>query len=182
MSSPRLEWISTGGGPLLLLQTDLLPQWEGAELSERQIAASSRWIPEGPATDYDRACDVGELGFVSVGSGQGLVMGDEPLPTAWWPLPREGGGLFVRWVYADDDAAVARALESVSTARFDATGLVFPVRQSDLVLFDSAMPGYDIRTAHQTVVMWPGWYTVESARMSPDPHTSVVLHRLRPAG
>ena len=42
--------------------------------------------PNDPATDYDRACDVNYyLGLIEIGAGKGLVLGGEPLSTAWWP-------------------------------------------------------------------------------------------------
>jgi hypothetical protein len=98
MSPPALQWIQSNGGPLLLLPSSLLGAWEGADEPEpyRGVEARSHWNPGGPATDYDRACDVPDLaGTVPVGAGEGLVLGDEPLATTWWLAPEIGGGILV---------------------------------------------------------------------------------------
>lgn len=167
---------------MLLLPRSLLPLWDGADFSsdDRVINAKSRWIPEGPPTDYDRACDLGEIGILPVGSGEGLVLGDEPLSTAWWPLTDQRGGMLVRWVYAESDEDVVRALRSLSGELFPSTALSFSVDDGMLVLFDSAMPGREIATATLDIRLSPGRYKIATARYAPDSETSLVLHRVTP--
>src|SRR5260370_41091178 len=82
-----LQWMQSNGGPLLLVSGEPLPSWEGTEFPSdgRQIEAQFRWNGQAaPATGYDRACDVKEyVGLLTIGVGQGLVLGDEPLSTTW---------------------------------------------------------------------------------------------------
>jgi hypothetical protein len=109
-----LTWIESNGGPLVVLPRALLAAWRGTDdpLPGEAIEATFRWNPGGVATDYDRACDVRDYaGVIAVGSGEALVLADEPLPTTW--LPGHRGGVFVRWRFGPDEACVAAILEGV---------------------------------------------------------------------
>src|SRR5258708_35074880 len=83
--SGTLRWMESNGGPLLLVSGEHLPSWEGTESPSdgRQIEAQFRWNGQGaPDTGYDRACDVKQyVGLLTIGVGQGMVLGDEPLST-----------------------------------------------------------------------------------------------------
>lgn len=183
MTRTTLQWIESAGGPLLLLPRSLLQSWDGAEFShDREVTARARWIPEGPPTDYDRACDVGEIGIIPVGAGHGLVFGDEPLPTAWWPTSDPPGGIVVRWVYAASDEDVVHAMGSLPSKLFERSYLRFPVADSGLLLFDSAMPGRDIVTPSHEIELPVGVYEIATARYAPDAETSLLLHRMTLAG
>jgi hypothetical protein len=82
-----VRWMQSNAGPLLLVPGEHLPSWEGVAppADGRHIEAQFRWNRrDAPATDYDRACDVtGYLGLLSIGTGHGLVLGDELHATAW---------------------------------------------------------------------------------------------------
>jgi hypothetical protein len=71
----RLKWLDRG--PYLLLPEKLADRWEGSDPPSggRVVEADFRWNAEGPATDYDRACDVEDcgLGVLRIGRGEGLV-------------------------------------------------------------------------------------------------------------
>ena len=95
------KWIQSNGGPLLLLPAELLRQWGGTATA-----------------DYERACTVqDEIAVLDVGNGVGLVLGDEPHQTAW--APADDGGLLVRWVYADDEADVWAAVDTIRESDFE---------------------------------------------------------------
>jgi hypothetical protein len=83
-----LKWIESTGGPLLLLERALLPYWHG---SFGNTTA---------ATDYDRACEIADyVGAIEVGSGIGVVLGEEPFSTTWWRSSEElRNSCIVRWV------------------------------------------------------------------------------------
>jgi hypothetical protein len=162
-----------------------LEAWEGTDEPEpyRGVEAKARWNAEGPATDYDRACDVSDLvGTVPVGSGEALVLGDEPLATTWWPLSDAASGVLVRWEYASDDAAVAGWLARIPERLPWETGAHFAFVDHDLVLFDAAEPGRDPLGARLEFTLSPGAFVVESARWRPDSATSLLLHRLTSRG
>ena len=185
MTSPVLQWVQSNGGPLLVLPRALLEGWEGTEEPERYrgVEARSRWNPEGPATDYDRACDVTDLvGTVPVGSGEGLVLGDEPLATTWWPSEAVQGGLLVRWEYAEADAMVRRWISAVPAHLAWAPGVRFRFDEGPLVLFDSAEPGLDPLGVRLEITLEAGTYEVQTTRWRPDASTSLLLHRLTSRG
>lgn len=175
------RWIESGGGPLLLVPRDLIGFWEGARdvAPFREVAADSRWKDGGRATDYDRACDVGDLlGIIDVGPGYAVVLGDEPLPTTWMPA-EDGGGMLVRWVAADDDeSALALALQGMAEAEWE-SGPVFHVSEESLVLFDSAIAGDEQPRDELEVTVRPGRYQFHTARVQRDDgEAEVLLHRL----
>lgn len=177
-----LRWIESGGGPLILLSGEYLLAWSGLEPATTP--------PEGadpstlPPTDYERACFVlDQVGLVPVLDGQGLVLGDEPLSTAWWEVsPTEG--ILVRWVYGVDDERVIDFLdhvdERVPDRRWKPNGLTFSVGTLPLYLFDTAWPGREVnQTEYLTCALEPGDYAVDTAVALPDADTEVLLHRLR---
>ncbi|HUQ32045.1 MAG TPA: Imm21 family immunity protein [Pyrinomonadaceae bacterium] len=159
-------WIESAGGPLLLLEENLLAHWHGCFSNS-----------EDTPTDYDRACDVdGDIGIIAVGSGQGIVLGEEPFSTAWWPLAKLGEGLLVRWVYAESEAAVIRALENLPSAAWLRTDVEFQVSNGKLLLFDAACSGSDIDERLEIEIR-KGCYVAETLPYQPDEQTSLILHR-----
>ena len=176
-----MRWVSTTGGPQLLLSKSLLTAWGGIEppSNGRVIEAKFRWNgPGSPATDYDRACDVRAwAATIAVGEARAIVLGDEPGQAAWWPL--EDGGLLVRWVFAPSEAAVEAALRrGVEAAFSDAFDWELPAGNHAL-LIDSSVPGAHALDEASTLELSlkPGAYRVETAHWAPDLQTSMVVHR-----
>ncbi|MFF8029244.1 Imm21 family immunity protein [Streptomyces sp. NPDC007896] len=61
-----VEWIESGGGPLIVIPEASLSAWRGA--------GGDDW------EDYDRACDVdGHVGLIAVGQSRALVLGFDPV-------------------------------------------------------------------------------------------------------
>ena len=174
-----MEWIESQGGPLILLEESLLAFWEGTDApkSGRVVRADSRASGAAVATDYDRACDVRRvMGAIEVGPGIGLVLAGEPLPSTWFPLGDHTEGMIVRWRYANSEEAIVQALNSVPADAFAQSGLQIEVA-GPLVLFDAAMPGYDIVTPYLTINMAAGFCRVQATQYIPDPDTALILHR-----
>jgi hypothetical protein len=140
------DWISCNS-PLLLVAKDELRAWEGTDVPSqgRMVEARFRWNPDGPATDYDRACDVDDyLGVIAVGNSNGIVLGDEPLMTTWLPL--KDSGLLVRWVYADNEEALLAAAHRIPNDAFEDSGFHLAVGNSPLVLLAACESSKDKRT------------------------------------
>ena len=171
-------WVESNGGPLLLLPEKLLSLWSGTEVpTDRHVEAVFRWHGGGPASDYDRACDVNEyVGILTVGAGWGLVIGDEPLPTCW--ISTDWGGLLARSVYAEDDGAADGALESFPLELPWERRGEFSAVSSPLRLFDSADPGGDLLMPSTLVDLQPGSYDVAWARYEPNAETAFTFIRL----
>ncbi|WP_406738219.1 immunity 21 family protein [Streptomyces sp. NBC_00853] len=159
-----VDWVESGGGPLVVVPAEALTRWEGAD-------------SEGPESDYDRACAVvGFTGLLAVGPSHVLVLGDEPSSTAF--LPEYGA--FVRWVAAESEAEL---LGSVGAALEDAAwedGQVWDV-PGPVVLFDAARPGSQVEPDnHARVDLAAGRYEVRAALVQPNPETAFHLVRLVP--
>ncbi|MFI7412789.1 immunity 21 family protein [Streptomyces sp. NPDC049627] len=158
-----VDWVESGGGPLIAVPETVLPFWAGADGDET-------------ASDYDRACEVdGSVGLLPVGDSAALVFGDEPASTSYLP----DHGVFVRWCAADsEEELLARVPAALATAdwgqevRWKVPGTV--------VLFDSAWPGRETeRTEHLRVALEPGPYAVRAAHVQPGPETWLALVELR---
>ncbi|MFE9762932.1 immunity 21 family protein [Streptomyces sp. NPDC005808] len=158
-----VEWVESGGGPLIAIPETVLSFWSGADGDEMY-------------SDYDRACDVdGFIGLVPVGDTRALVLGDEPASTSF--LPEHS--TFVRWCAADSAeellACVPAALEAAVWEPDVHWNVPGPV-----VLFDAAWPGTaSTRTDHLRVGLEPGRYAVRATYVEPGPETWVGLVQLR---
>jgi hypothetical protein len=188
---PELRWVVSTGGPLLLVPGEHLPSWGGVlpPTDGRRIEAQFRFNGQDePATDYDRACDVsmaGYLGQLDIGTGHGIVLGDEPLATAWQPAAAASngdddmGGLLIRCVYANSYADVIEALEHVPQTAWQDEGLVLSVGHEPVYLLDAASPASELAgDDHMTIQVPPGRYALATAQYEPDVHTCLLLHRL----
>jgi hypothetical protein len=164
-----VTWLESTGGPLILLEEDLVPYWRGY-LS----------VSESSLTDYERACEVSDyLGTIGVGSRSGLLLGEQPYSTTWLQAPESDYGVIVRWVYAESEAAVIQALNELSNSNWQRTDVVFEVTTGKLVLFDSASPGYDIET-FIAVQIPKGSYVAETLHYDANEATGLTLHRFVP--
>ncbi|KAB1145393.1 hypothetical protein F7R91_19670 [Streptomyces luteolifulvus] len=158
-----VEWVESGGGPLIAVPETVLPFWAGADGDET-------------ASDYDRACEIEDhVGLLPVGDSAALVFGDEPASTSYLA----DHNTFVRWCAADsEDELLAGVPAALATAeweqevRWDVPGTV--------VLFDAAWPGHDsTRADHVRVALPPGPYAVRAAQVQPGPETWLGLVQLR---
>lgn len=143
----------------------------------------------------------GYVGLLTIGGGEGLVLGDMPMATAWWPLATSGGGsedvagLLVRWMYANSEEDVLRALRREPNITWADGGLTLRVGTAPLYLFDAAVAGEVLlrgeplieaentigavaKRDYLTLRLATGDYGVETAEYQPDAHTMLILHRL----
>jgi hypothetical protein len=184
-----IKWVSTGGGPLIMIPVEIAHYWRGCSSSNSwpdtadplKIWEAMRWY-----TDYGRACGVVDyLGVLAVGPGHCLVLGDEPMQTAF--LPSELDWLVVRWVHAECEDDVVRAIQSISENVWKVTPHRIHVGSAGLLVSNSAFPGDDLPSeAERGTVPWlklaipSGTYEIDFADFEPDQRTRLILHRLRP--
>ncbi|WP_431994286.1 immunity 21 family protein [Streptomyces griseoflavus] len=159
-----VEWVESGGGPLIAVPETVLPFWTGADGEET-------------ASDYDRACEVdGPLGLLPVGDATALVLGEEPAATAF--LPEHG--TLVRWIAGDSEAELlGHVPEALRTAQWqpEAHWKV----PGTVLLFDAAWPGpHCTATDHVRLAFTPGRYAVRAAHVPAGPETWLALVQLRP--
>jgi hypothetical protein len=152
-----LTWLETEGGPFIVVPRTALSHWSGTE-------------------GDDRACEVMDLvGVYELPEGaEALVLGDEPLSTAYLPEHR----VLVRWCYAESEEGVAEIiLAGIPTAEWD-EGPVLSTT-GELVMFDAAYFGTEVGTLTDSTVLelGAGRYRVDSASIEPDQLTSFRVHR-----
>lgn len=120
-----MKWIQSTGGPFVLISNELLDRWSGYY------------------GDYDRACGIQDwLGVLDVGSGQALVLNDEPMQTTAWSAGDRT--LLVRWHHATSEEAVVGQLERMISLDFPEPSIVVDFGSRSVVLCDSAVPGVDV--------------------------------------
>lgn len=174
-----MRWISSEGGPFLLLEEQNLDMWGGViELITGPPALNS-WSPGGKPTDYDRACSVeGYIGLIAIGAEQGIVFGDEPMQTTWMPCQAESGGMVVRWIFGKSESEFLHWIDKVPKAIFRSDGS-FGIKRHRLLLFDSAVAGCNVKKRpdeYLLIDLEPGLYEIETAIYQPDERTSMVAH------
>lgn len=167
------EWLNSTGGPLILLERSLLPSWGGnLEMSELQAEDNDAQI-----TDYDRACSVEDyVGLIGVGSGQALVLGDEPMQTAWLS-EQSNTGILVRWHWATNEDSVDEALSSIPSNIWEPNDVNLYLPHGDLILFDSSCR-FDEIDSSISIRLETGTYNVHTAQYQPNENVSLLLHRL----
>src|SRR5215204_3384134 len=166
-------WVSSNGGPLLLLSVAHLAEWHGTDAAAQEPSDA-----DDPPSDYDRAGAVADYtGVIPVGSGEGLVLGDEPNDTAWVALAR--GGILVRWVYAEGAGQAEAALASIPPDLAWGSAGTFRVTASPVELFDSAESGANALGERLRIDLAAGTYEIAHADHRPDADTWLQLVRVR---
>lgn len=160
-------WVSEKGpGPLVVVRKAFLRDWHGVS------------APSGSASDYGRACAIGEVGVIEMKGGVALVLGDDPLKTTW--LARPHGGLFVRWIAADDEASALGALDAAADTTWSPTGCSYTTAGGAHVLFPASMNGDDALAkegASLTFDLRDGDYDVTTTVLEQG-RASIIVYRL----
>ncbi|MFD3329499.1 Imm21 family immunity protein [Streptomyces sp. NPDC058701] len=153
-----LTWLETEGGPFIVVPRTALLHWSGTD------------------GDYDRACEVMDIvGVLALSDGaEALVLGDEPLSTAYLPEHR----VLVRWCYAESEDAVADIIRAGLPTTDWEEGPVLSTT-GELLLFDAAYFGSEAGTLTASTVLElaAGRYRVDSASIEPNDLTSFRVHR-----
>jgi hypothetical protein len=157
-----------------------LDRWGGVVDQIEGARTEKSYSPGGKRTDYDRACAVsGYLGRIPVGTGEAMVLGDMPMQTIWVSRRLLNGGMLARWMFAESDAEFLRWLQVIPDTVFRPE-FSFSIKESPLVLFDSAFAGRNVRKRPEeylSIEFQPGTYEIKTAVYEPDAQTSMVVHR-----
>jgi len=155
-----MEWLSSEGGPLIIVGQNELINWQGVDNS-----------------DYDRACSVEDyLGLIPVGNSQALVLGDEPCQTALFTINSKDLTL-VRWIYGEDELTVEKHLRQVPEELFNSPleQVEYRVQDDEFILFDSVLNG-EVASGLK-ISLPPDMYVITTVQYEPDEDTSLILHR-----
>jgi hypothetical protein len=164
-----MKWIDSNGGPLLFLEKKLFSIWHGIDLCK------------GSQTDYERACGIYDfIGIIPVGQGYALVLGDEPMHTAWIPNSDLSGGMIARIVYTESEEAVNRMLgkNEIKFQKSITDDIIFEIDSRDLCIFDSSYAFSDTAIDKIEFELSPGKYTVNTFFFEPNSLNKVLIHKL----
>ncbi|NUS59873.1 MAG: hypothetical protein HOQ01_02895 [Lysobacter sp.] len=167
MAIATSKWIESDGGPLMVASGSVAPAWSGTRPSKRPAEAS----------DYRRACAIrDDVGTVSIGVADALILGDEPDSTT--VIASEGDIFLVRRRCADSEDALRSKLHPALTCLPFMHACSFRTVPGDHFLFDSAYPWDEVEEA---IKLWlpASIYSVATAHFAPDTSLSVLVHRLR---
>ena len=156
---------------MLFAPRSALPDWHGNELPKARVGL----------TDYARACAVtDEIGVISIGMSQALVLGDEPDRTSL--IVHSSYDLMIcRWRWADSEASLLAALgsEGLRQLPFTPKGR-FEALEDQYHLFDSAESGGEISRS-LTVKLDAGCYSFDAFEFRPSKSIYALIHRIRAA-
>lgn len=159
-----MDWIESGGGPLVLLPASKAGLWRGAS---------------GAGLHYELACSVqAYAGVVPWEDVDVLVLDDAPLRAA--VTVGEAGVLIVRWAYASNEEVVLESLRRIDWQRLAATERhVLAAIEKPYVLIDSAEPGAEASAALD-VQLRSGAWEVLTFEYAPTADLGLILHAIRP--
>jgi Immunity protein 21 len=169
-----LKIIESYGGPLLMLERELLPYWGG--LDNVGGVCPERADRE-PLNDYKRACAIRELiAPLEVLTESGVVFSGDDLGLG---LERENHAVFfaVRMYYEIDN--LQHHIEFVKKnpncfkKNFD---ILMP--GSNMIVFDSVAPGVELRSGYLEFEIVPGFYEVLTYKQK-TPDAEIVFHKFQ---
>ena len=162
-SRTKMHWITSAGGPLVLVPETIASQWHG--------------VSNG-GSDYAAACAIDDyVGVIRWNGIDVLILNDEPLATT---CLTNGLTVFLRWVYAPDEDAIVKAIQNMAH-HFpkQQAGAAFDCQASTYALFDAGTPGQHISEKIEVEIA-PGSYVVETHVWKPNEDVKLVVHVLRP--
>jgi hypothetical protein len=158
-----MRWITSAGGPLVLVPETMAVQWRG--------------ISDG-GSDYAAACAIDDYAGVIQWNGVDvLILNDEPLATT---CLTSGLTVFLRWMYAPNEDAITNVIQDM-TRHFSKQqrGIAFGCQAARYVLFDAGAPGQNVVETIEVDVA-PGPYVVETHVWKPNEDVGLIVHVLRP--
>ncbi len=171
----NLKWISSLGGPLILMDQSTLANWYGDRAQEIWSSDS--------ISDYDRAGAVEDyVETLTVREGiTALVLGDLPSHTTHVPVDAETC-LLVRWVWAENEEQVRTTLQKFNIKLpWNDTGIKISFDSGSLVLFDSVYAGNEIVDSLNFNIE-AGNYTVATYSHQPIDQVNLFLILITKAG
>lgn len=166
----NLRWVESGGGPLILIDSDLALEWGGMSRN----SGSPEFL-----SDYERACSVdGYLGVLNVQKGQALVLADEPMRTSVKRL-EQGDVMIVRWVWAQNETQVIESLPlALESADWLETDFTINHSSETFVIFDSADQLAEVSDPLE-IPFSAGLSRISTLEFKPNDSVFLVLHRIK---
>jgi hypothetical protein len=101
------------------------------------------------------------------------------MATAWRSVSSVEG-IFIRWVYGEDEGQMSEYMSHIGTVQWRPTGVSLAVAGEPLYLFDAAWPGADvIEYEYLKISLDAGTYSFDTGTLRAGDKTELILHRLR---
>jgi hypothetical protein len=166
--------IESYGGPLLMLERELLPYWGGMD---NIGGVSPERVDREPLTDYQRACSIRDfIAPLQVLTESGIVFSGGDLGLG---LERENATVFfaVRIYYEidnlQDHIEFAKRSANLFKKEFD---VLLP--GSQMIVFDSVAPGRELRSGYLEIDIVPGFYEVLTYEQKTQ-DAEIVFHKFQ---
>jgi hypothetical protein len=168
----EIKWISSFGGPFVLMSRSTASLWRG---TEGRITHAT----DDASTDYESACSISGYAGIIHGNSQDIVVLDEGPDDIAWFARGSNSGVFARWLGADSDEQVWDALDSIDVRTFEELPILVRVVEPDLVAFDSALLFSEANGNHLELHLDTGNYRISVLNYSPNVRLSLNLVHLR---
>lgn len=156
------NWVTTTGGPHLLIAEEQLEDWRGTE----------GWrdhMDPGDQSDYARACRVTTwLGSIPCHEGSAVVLSGDVGDIAWYPAKGADQGFLVQWIGVNDEALIEPVLRSTDMRDLlddpKAERLEFETGSSGVMwLIDASECGKNLQDGYEILRLKPGRYVASAA-------------------
>jgi Immunity protein 21 len=168
-----MNWVKSGGGPLLCAPIDLSVLWQGTNANSELGHAAK------VTSDYERACQIRDyVGAIDIQGRRALVLGDMPLEIAVFSDDCFSVTI-VRLMFIDPGIDAFHLARGVNDSLFlsPMEKLDFHTTSGEMVIFDSAIPGRGAKDGGIFFTIRPGGYTILTVAVEPNTRTSMILHR-----
>jgi Immunity protein 21 len=170
------RWITTAGGPHLLIAEEVLADWRGIQGWHNHQDPTDH-------SDYARACRVTTwLGSLACGNRTAVVLAGDVGDIAWLPTLIGEAGFLVQWLGVDDESLIEPLVRSDSVQKMlaspDTEKLDFQTGPSGaLRLMDAAEIGIDLRGDSQVLALKPGNYRMRAGYVT-SPGVLIVVREI----
>lgn len=186
----ELEWVITGGGPLVVIPSELAREWRG-DSPPAGVTVPEGWLSgtDGIVTDYGRACDMDDsvsvgdyhsFWAVPVGGGRALLLDGETSTAA---VPWGDGVVLLRDADVETEAQADELLAALPPDAWRESSYDLDLRDGRLFVFDAAYEGSPTAAEIAAdggvldIPLEPGRYRVHHAAPG-EPDTRIALLRL----
>ena len=193
---PFFPCFGNDGGPLLVLPKEALSYWEGTQppSNERVVTANSRWEGQEIATDYDRACDLGDTSkLLQVGPSWGIVLGQANFTCDLWLRLANTDTFLLLSIFDSGDCSREDMLDLYAAqidTRWTRLGSHLQAAQGDFFLLHAASSGLKVDfkpedapyTRIGDAMLFaapPGCYNIDVCEIDDPERAHVLFHRFR---
>ena len=167
----QIKWISSSGGPLILMDRSLSSNWLGDSAHDSHPYLDL-------VSDYDRACQVEDyLALIDVDKSKALVFGDLPSQTTKVSADSDLI-LLARWIWGENEDDIKHALQEFNVSQsWSDTGLSIQLKTHELIVFDSVFPGNEVENSID-IKTEPGTFNVYYVSYEPNEKTNLFMIKL----